>query len=255
MSALSRGLALLLLLLLLAPLLAPAASSDGDAARETEFDGLRLLGSSQDRRLSALGVNLAYVEVDTRPGGGQYLCGAIDRNAALSAAGTVAEALQYLPDAAFGRLRLRYVVLCGHATAGGQSIGGIPVPPLNLLMLDAGSNAGNLLHTTLHELYHLFEYRIGSFSDPGWSGQFDGYSNSYPAMLRRSPIGGGKAGFINSYGETHPHEERAELFAFMLMSPGAVAAQASRDPVLRRKADYVADKCERQLGVPIALPR
>jgi len=251
-SAISRRLALLLLM---APLLAPAAQGDGDAARETEFDGLRLLGSSQDRRLTALGVNLAYVEADTRPGGGQYVCGAIDRNAALSAAGTVVEALQYLPDTAFGRLRLRYVVLCGYATAAGQSIGGIPVPPLDLLMLDAGSNAGNLLHTTLHELYHLFEYRVGSFSDTGWSGQFDGYSNSYPASLRRSPIGGGRAGFINSYGETHPHEERAELFAFMMMSPGAVAAQARRDPVLRRKADYVADKCERQLGVPIALPR
>lgn len=248
MSHPARSLALLLCLV---PLLAPAAPSDNDAARQTEFDGLRLLGSSQDRRLATLGVHLGYVETDTRPGGGMYVCGAIDRNAALSAASTVAEALQYLPDAAFARLQLRYVVLCGHATAGGQSIGGIPVPPLNLLMLDAGNNAGNLLHTTLHEVYHLFEYRIGSFSDPGWSGQFDGYSNSYPGLLRRSPVGGGRAGFINSYGETHGHEERAELFAFMLLSPGAVAAQAGRDPVLRRKVDYVADKCERRLGVPM----
>lgn len=245
---------ILAVLLCLAPL-APAAPSDADAARETEFDGLRLLGPGQDRRLTTLGVNLAYVEADTRPGGGQYLCGGIDRSAALSAAGTVADALRYLPDAAFARLRLRYVVLCGHATAGGQSIGGIPVPPLNLLMLDAGGNAGNLLHTTLHETYHLFEFRVGSFSDAGWSGQFDGYSNSYPGLLRRSPIGGGRAGFINSYGETHPHEERAELFAFMLLSPGAVAAQAGRDPVLRRKAEYVADKSDRQFGVPMASPR
>jgi hypothetical protein len=245
----------LALVLCLVPPLAPAAPAGGDAARETEIDGLQLLGSSQDRRLATLGVKIAYVETDTRPGGGQYVCGGIDRNAVLSAASAVAEALQYLPDAAFARLNLRYVVLCGYASAGGQSIGGIPVPPLNLLMLDAGANAGNLVHTTLHELYHLFEYRIGSFSDSGWSGQFDGYSNSYPTLLRRSPIGGGRAGFINSYAETHPHEERAELFAFLMLSPGAVAAQAKADPVLRRKAEYLADKCERQLGVPISLPR
>jgi hypothetical protein len=247
--------AALALWLCLVSLPATAAPSDRDGARETEFPGLRLLGSSQERRLTTLGVSLGYVEADTRPGGGQYVCGALDRNGALSAAGSVAEALQYLPDTAFARLRLRYVVLCGFATAAGQSIGGIPAPELNLLMLDAGGNAGNLPHTTLHELYHLFEYRVGSFSDGGWSGQFEGYTNSYPGLLRRSPIGSGRAGFINGYGESHAHEERAELFAFMLLSPGAVAAQASRDPVLRRKAEYMADKCERQLGVPLSLRR
>jgi hypothetical protein len=251
----STGRAAFALWLCLVPMLAPAAPSERDGARETEFEGLRLLGSSQERRLTQLGVSLGYVETDTRPGGGQYVCGALDRNSALSAASSVAEALQYLPDTAFARLRLRYVVLCGFATAAGQSIGGIPVPPLDLLMLDASGSAGNLQHTTLHELYHLFEYRIGSFSDAAWSGQFEGYSNSYPGLLRRSPVGSGRAGFINSYGESHPHEERAELFAFMLLSPAAVAAQAARDPVLRRKTEYIADKCERQLGVPIALQR
>jgi hypothetical protein len=237
---------------------AGAAPSEAEAARETEFDGLRLLGErDQDRRLSSLGISMAYVTADTRPSDGMYLCGGMSRDDVLSAAGAVATALQYVPEAALAKLRLKYVVLCGRATAGGQSIGGIPVPSLNLLMLDGAGDSAALQHRALHELYHLIEYRFAEFNDAAWSGQFDsGYSNRYPGALNRSPIGSGKPGFINAYGETFPHEDRAELFAFLVLSPGEVAAQIRRtgDAVLKRKADYLIDKCARLIGFPMALP-
>src|SRR5690349_21651973 len=87
-----------------------AAPGGGDAAQQTQLDGLRLLGSSQDRRLTAMGVNVGYVEKETRPGEGMYVCGALDRNEALSGAGTVSEALGYFSDSAVAKLGLRYVV-------------------------------------------------------------------------------------------------------------------------------------------------
>jgi len=231
---------------------------DAQAARETEFDGLKLLAAAdQDRRLAGLGTYFAYVVTDTRPGDGSYLCGSMSRDDVLSAAGTVAAALQAIPDSSLARLRVKYIVLCGRALAGGQSIGGIPVPPLNLLMLDAGGDTAALQHRTLHELYHMIEYRFGAIGDSAWLGQFGGYSNSYPGLLRRSPIGSGKPGFINAYGETHPYEDRAELFAFLLLAPREVSAQIRRggDTVLKQKAEYLIDKCERLLGLPINLPR
>ncbi len=247
-----RATAWLALALALAAPAAPATHADDrQAARETEFDGLRLLGAP------ARGVHFGYVEADTRPSEGMYLCGALGRDDARSAASTVAGALQNLPDAALARLRLRYVVLCGGATAGGQSIGGIPVPPLDLLMLDAGGDPAALQHRTLHELYHLIEYRSGGIGDADWAGQFGGgYSNRYPGLLHRSPLGSGKPGFINAYGETHPHEERAELFAYMVLSPGELADLIRRngDEVLRRKANYVSDKCQRAIGMALTLP-
>jgi len=230
--------------------------TESEAARETEFDGLQLLdAASQDRRLTALGIYVAYVTTDTRPSEGMYLCGGISRNDVLSAASTVAAALQNIPEASLAKLRLKYIVLCSRALAGGQSIGGIPVPPLNLLML-ATADAAALQHTTLHELYHFLEYRFGAIEDAAWLGQFGGYSNRYPDLLHRSPIGSGKPGFINAYGETHPHEDRAELFAYMVLAPREVAAHIRRagDPVLKKKAEYLMDKCQRLIGLPIALP-
>jgi hypothetical protein len=240
------------------PLPAAAQPTDSEAARATEFDGLRLLGAQdQDRRLSGLGIYMAYVTSDTRPSDGMYLCGAMSRDEVLSAAGTVASALQNLPDAVLSRLRLKYVVLCSQALAAGQSIGGIPVPPLDLLMLSAAGDSASLQHRTLHELYHLVEYRSGGIGDADWSSQFgSGYSNRYPGLLRKTPLGSGKPGFVSAYGETHPHEDRAELFAYLVLSPREVADLIRRtgDAVLRRKAHYLSDKCQRAIGMPIALP-
>lgn len=246
--------------LALLPLAAAAqAPSEQQAARETEFDGLKLLGAQgQDRRLTALGIHVAYVVTDTRPSEGMYLCGAMSRADAQDGGNSVAAALQFLPDASLVRLRLRYVVLCSRATAGGQSIGGIPVAPLNLLMLDGSGDTAALQHRTLHELYHLAEYRAATINDTEWVARFGGgdYANRYPGLLRRSPIGSGKPGFINAYAEIHPHEDRAELFTYLVMAPRDVATLIRRtgDPVLRQKAEYLIDKSQRILGLPLALP-
>ena len=247
--------AAVLLCLALLPL-ATAAQDEPQAARDTEFDGLKLLGQAQDRRLAGLGIRLGYVPSDTRPSEGMYLCGGMTQDDAKAAGDTVATALQYLPDATLGRLRLRYVILCGRATAAGQSIGGVPVPPLSLLMMDAGSDSSTLQHRTLHELYHFAEYRAASFSDSEWAARFGAGYSGYPSQLRRSPIGSGKPGFLNAYGETYPHEDRAELFAYLVLAPRDVAAQIRRtgDSVLKQKAEYVIDKCQRVLDLPLALP-
>jgi hypothetical protein len=246
--------AAILLALGLAALAGGASAGHGDerqAARETEFDGLHLLGEIMR------GVHFGYVEIDTRPSEGMYVCGALRRGDAAAAAATVATALQSLPDGALSKLRLRYVIVCGGATAGGQRIGGIPVPPLDLLMLDASDDL-SMQHRTLHELYHLIEYRFGGIGDAEWTAQFGGgYSNQYPGMLRKAPLGSGKPGFATAYGETYPHEDRAELFAHMVLNPRELAGLiGSRgDAVLRRKVDFLSDKLDRAIGLAVSLPR
>lgn len=233
--------------------------SEQRAAKETYIDGLRLL-EAQERRLATLGIQLGYVEKDTRPGGGKYFCGAMSREASRSAGKIITTALSKLPDAALGKLRLRYVVLCSRAMAGGQRIGGIPVPPLDLLMLDVGESANDSLslqHAFLHELYHLIEYRFNTYQDAEWQRLFGaGYANSYSGRMQQSPIGSGKRGFLNGYAQTYPHEERAELFAAVVLNPAGVAAHinATNDAALKEKALYLVRKCERLMGLRLALP-
>lgn len=232
--------------------------SEQQAAKETHIEGLRLLGAAaHEPRLKILGIHLGYVEADTRPGGGRYFCGAMSRDESRAAGKTIAAALLRLPDASLGKLRLRYVILCSRAMAGGQRIGGISVPPLDLLMLDAGGRGDDLQHLFLHELYHLIEFRFGTYQDAEWHNRFGtGYAGSYGSGLNHSRIGSGKRGFLNAYAETFPHEERAELFASLLLNPAQVVAhiKAADDQLLKQKALYLVRKCERLLGFRIAVP-
>lgn len=235
--------------------------SEQQAAKETEIDGLRLLeAGAQERRLTTLDVHLGYVEKSIYPGGGKYFCGAMSGEESRSVGSVIASALSRLPDASLKTLRLRYVILCSRATAAGRRIGGIPVPPLNLLMLDVGESANDdsyLQHIFFHELYHLIEFRFNTFQDADWQTRFGaGYANGYSAGSQQTILGSGKRGFLNRYAESFPHEERAELFASLLLNPAAVAAhiKATNDDLLKDKALYVGEKCARLTGLRISLP-
>lgn len=235
--------------------------SEQQAAKETDIDGLRLLDTAvQEPRLTTLDIHLGYVEKDIYPGGGQYLCGGMSSDESRSAGSVIAGALSRLPDASLRKLGLRYVILCSRATAAGRRIGGIPVPPLNLLMLDVGGSGNNdsyLEHLFLHELYHLIEFRFNTFRDSDWQARFGtGYANGYGAETTQATLGSGKTGFLNAYAESFPHEERAELFASLLLNPAEVAAhiQATNDDVLKEKALYVVEKCARLMGLHMTLP-
>jgi len=234
-------------------------AADLQAARETELPGLRLVGVRDvDYHLGTLGIRIGYVEQDVRPGSGHYFCGALTLDRSATAAEPVATALTRLSYLSVRKLGLRYVILCGGAKAGDQPIGGIPVPPLDLLMLDVGrSNPAFLERTTLHELYHLAEVRFSTRADADWDRQFSGYANSYAPDLLKLALGSGKPGFLDAYAETFPHEDRAELFAALLLRPGDVLAQirATGDSVLWRKVRYMDLKAERLLSLRLAPDR
>lgn len=171
------------------------STADLRAAGETELPGLRSVDARYvDSRVNLLGIQLGYVETDATPG--HYFCGALDADRGATAAQPVADALALLPYVSVRNLGLRYVILCGGEKSRDQPIGGIPVPELDLLMLDVGasSNAAFLEYTTLHELYHMVEERFNTFEDADWDQQFTGYSNSYAPDLLKGALGTGGPG-------------------------------------------------------------
>lgn len=235
--------------------LGQSAEADLQAAG---IPGVHLLDTMQaDQRLSWLGVRLGYLEVGARLGDtGKYFCGALTSDQAAAAAGPVSSGILRLPYVTVQKMGLRHVILCSGLTKDDRGIGGFPVPPLDLLMLKVGSSAQSewLEHTTLHELYHMAEMRINALADGDWERQFTGYANSYAPNLASGEIGSGAAGFLNSYSQTFPYEERAELFSTLLLQPDEVTAhvRATNDDMLRRKIRYMDDKARILLNLKLA---
>ncbi len=230
--------------------------ADDLASQETQLPGLRLVAARDfDPRVSSLVIRLGYLVKDVRPGAtGHYFCGALTKDRGVSAAQYVASALARLPYVPVRRLGVRYVILCGGAKDGDRPIGGIPVSALDLLMLDVGTrNPAFLESATLHELYHLAEARFSTLADADWDRQFSGYANSYAPDLKGG-LGSGKPGFVDAYAETFPQEDRAELFAALLIQPGDVLARirATGDSVLRAKVLYMDQKSQRLLALKLA---
>lgn len=225
--------------------------SEEQAARETQIEGLRLLEWIND-------TNIGYAEDHVRPGGGQYLCGGMSDGAAEYAAGVVRSALARIPFASLSKIRMKYVIMCSRVLASGRAVGGLPIPPLKLLMMDMGQSRGYGESLVLHELYHLIEYQFNTIEDARWNQQFGtGYTNSYQGEIPKSPLGTGNKGFLNAYSRTFPHEERAEIFAYMILNPRGVARQIRSldDKVLEAKIRYMIEKTYRLIGMELELPR
>jgi hypothetical protein len=221
------------------------------AAKETYVDGLRLYPSNNT--MQSRGVQIAYVETSTSPGNGQYFCGGMSDSQIKTAAAITSAAISKLPASAWQTIQLKYILLCSETRANNREIGGIPVPPIQLLMLNAGSSpsaASRFPLTVMHELYHLIEMQTGHYNDTVWNGQFSGYDNSYGTQAGNVAFGSGGNGFINAYGKSFPHEERAELFAIQLLAANALDEHIrnSKDDTLRSKRDYVVRQCIKILG-------
>jgi hypothetical protein len=226
---------------------ASAQISQQQAAKATYIPDIKIASDTDDDTTPVI----TYVDKDTKPGGGRYFCGALDRASVDKAAMHIKTALKKLPDSAWSKINLKYLLLCSSAKANGTEIGGIPVPPIKLLMLSTGRNASNgkyLSSIALHELYHLIEFQDNSHDDSSWNAQFSGYRNSYGSNATK--FGSGGKGFINSYGKNFPYEERAEIFSILKNNPRELSdyIESSGDSVLLDKVKFMRDKCLKMLG-------
>jgi hypothetical protein len=250
----SRGCRALLLLLFFFAVPAALAQQGEEsvAARETYIPQIKLYPAHP--ALEKRGIRLAYVGEDVRPGDGRYFCGELDEEQVGQAAQAALDAIRRLPVKAWRSTGLKYILLCSEARAGDRAIGGIPVPPIRLLMLGTGRNpgGGRFAFTLLHELYHMVEISHGSYEDKEWDAAFGGYTHSYGSAAAATGLGSGGPGFINAYGRSFPQEERAELFAIRLLSGEALQNHIAQthDALLQQKLDALAGKCPALFGVP-----
>jgi len=161
----------------------------------------------------------------------------------------LAQELRRYPRSVIERMHLRQVVLCSRLTIDGKEIGGVAFGSSGTVLLNVRP-PGRLDTQTWrwmihHELFHVLdralvntpdaERRWASLNSPGF--QYGGQELRDALDVTGENPGGEPEvpGFIDHYAMVSPQEDRAELFACMVLQPERLRALAAADGIVDAK--------------------
>ncbi len=144
------------------------------------------------------------------------------------------------------RTQLKRVVLCSHLAFAGQRRNAIPDFEHDTLYLDVnrGTYSKSYLRKVIHhEFFHIIDYRDdGSlYQDERWSAlnppefQYGNGGQAVQDQRETSVLTTKFPGFLNHYSTTGVEEDKAEMFANLIVDPTYVEARADKDGVLHAK--------------------
>ena len=152
-----------------------------------------------------------------------------------------------LPASLIAKAKLKKVVLCAELSFAGQRRNAIPDWESDVLYLDVTQmhRPRYLAAVIHHEFFHLIDYRDDGFvyKDDAWAalnpsdfkygsgGKNAQNDKSTTAFTNKHP------GFLTHYGTTGVEEDKAELYAHLIVNFGHVNDRAKEDAVLRAKID------------------
>jgi hypothetical protein len=162
----------------------------------------------------------------------------------------LAEEIELYPSRLIWQLRLNRIVLCTRLSLNAQPIGGIVDFQRGDLYLDSGSLAANVAYARKaihHEIFHLLDYRRREdiYRDSNWEAlNAPGFQYSGDRRFLLSEPNSGVessdlAGFLNHYSTCNVAEDKAEVFAFLMVQPDKVAERARSDRVLQSKVIWM----------------
>ncbi|HZN38787.1 MAG TPA: hypothetical protein VFD82_08280 [Planctomycetota bacterium] len=154
--------------------------------------------------------------------------------------------LRKYPPELIARIGLRRVVLCRDLSLGKQPRAAVPLRDHDSLHLDvvAGHYSCDYQRIVVHhELMHVIDDRDDGkvYEDGEWAAlnatQFRYGNGGIHAQhdQRASLHTTGVQGFLTSYATTAVEEDKAELFARLMVEPDYVAKRAEEDAILRAK--------------------
>ena len=159
------------------------------------------------------------------------------------------------PPSLIRKSRLQRVILCRDLSYMGQRRNAIPDFEHNSLYLDVSRGAGNkvyLRQVIHHEFFHVIDYRDDGNLQParqGLGGAPARPSSEGTAPAAKSAQGFPETslltskypGFLNHYSTTGVEEDKAEMFANMIVNRAYVDDRAKDDRVLKTKVERMKD--------------
>ena len=214
-----------------------------------------VLPQAPAERFKRINTQFGFVTEDTQLGT-KFVCAKSDIGRIPNIALNIAIGLESFPEDLLQRVQMQYIVFCGDLKTAYGRVAGFPAPPNNAMLLNLTNrhNGHEIRDLFFHEFYHLLEERIGLVKDPVWLSRFNvGYKNTYQGMMghANSSFGSGGFGFLNNYSRSHPHEDRAEIFAALMVSKRPLVSYIlkNKDDMLAAKTEYVATTAHKHLGI------
>ncbi len=160
------------------------------------------------------------------------------------------------PKTLIQRANLKQIVFCTDLSFAGQRRNAIPDFEHDTLYLDVGRGAYSkqyqrkVIH---HEFFHMIDLKDDGelYQDPCWSSlnsptfQYLTGGKDAQAEAETSVLTDRFPGFLNHYSTTGVEEDKAELFANLLVEPAYVEKRVKDDTTLKVKVERLKDLVER----------
>lgn len=146
------------------------------------------------------------------------------------------------------RSGLKRVVLCKELSFAGQRRNAIPDYEHDVLYLDVsrGTCSKDYLRAVIHhEFFHIIDYRDDGlvYKDERWTAlnlaefKYGSGGRNAQDLQETSVLTDRFPGFLNHYSTTAVEEDKAEVFANMIVNPVYVGDRGKKDVVLRAKVE------------------
>ncbi|MBX3119641.1 MAG: hypothetical protein KF784_11290 [Fimbriimonadaceae bacterium] len=158
------------------------------------------------------------------------------------------------PHSLMKKAKVTRIIICRDLSVNGQARAAVPAFEIDTMYYDAelGSYAPKYQRTVVHhEFFHMMDQRMGVMrKDPEWSAlnaKDFGYGTGGKNM-RNGDAGALREdlpGFLTQYGTAAVEEDKAELFAHLIVSAKFVADRAAKDPILANKIKLLKKRLEK----------
>lgn len=154
------------------------------------------------------------------------------------------------PPAVLRLSGLREVRFCRELAFAGQRRAAVPDFERDVLYLDVerGRHSPTYLRKVIHhELFHVLDWKDDGrlYEDPLWAAlNPPGFRYGNGGVNAQNDAGGSVLrhdlpGFLTTYSLAGVEEDKAEVFAHLMLDPEVVEERSRRDPVLRAKAQRI----------------
>jgi hypothetical protein len=154
--------------------------------------------------------------------------------------------IRLYPDTLLKQIKLRQIVLCDELSFNATKCFSFTDVEQGTIYMNVQTNVDDdrIRWTIHHELFHQLDYAGDSRldPDPAWE-SLNPIGFRYFAdaeRLQTDPAAAGREtgikGFVNRYATASPTEDKAELYALLVVEPEEARRRLADDDVLRRKA-------------------